>query len=103
MIREAVEDAMSAGESKIPLDFVEFDNNSVDLGDHELFYAFLDEEEGDSEQSAIFIQKVTVVTKDGRKASRTYEQRAGESCKWTMYDNYERICRHLGIEPAGMD
>jgi hypothetical protein len=87
----------------IPEDFTWSDHNSIQLVDHKLEYTTIGWRQGQSEHTTTYRQKVVVTTSDGRSANRIYTQRGDESCKWAMYENYESICKELGIKPANMD
>lgn len=87
----------------IPEDFTWSNYNSIQLVDHKLEYSMIGWRQGQSEHTTVYKQKVVVTTQDGRSAKRIYTQRGDESCKWVMYENYESICRELGIKPVNMD
>lgn len=84
----------------IPMDFVERNHNSVNLGDHKLIYDMIGRRDGNSEHTTLYRQKVTIVTMDGRKEAQIYTQRGDEYCKYKMYEVYEYLCKKLGIQPA---
>ena len=97
--------AEQEGNASIPSDFTWCNRNQIDLIDHILRYEVIGWREGRSEHTTTYRQKVTVILKDGTNTakSKIYTQRGDESCKWVMYEAYERLCSELGIKPAYME
>jgi hypothetical protein len=91
------------GNTIIPSDFTECNNNQINLFDHKLIYTYIGYQQGRSEHTTTYRQKVTIITSDGRKAEQMYTQRGDESCKWMMYEVYEKLCKQLGVTPAEME
>jgi hypothetical protein len=97
--------AEQEGNASIPSDFTWCNRNQIDLIDHILRYEVIGWREGRTEHTTTYRQKVTVILKDGANTakSKIYTQRGDESCKWVMYEAYERLCSELGIKPAYME
>ena len=100
-VRRVLKESMTS--TVIPSDFTEYDNNTIDLGDHTLSYFLDGVEEGESENDTIYHERIVVQTADGRKKLRGFSERAIEATRWQMYFYYEMLCKELGIQPAKME
>ena len=90
---------------RIPSNFFEFENNSVELDGHTLTYTLIGFDEGDGEDNTYYHQKVTVTVNDDdeRTSSRVYSEKGSEWSRWSAYNYYEKICHQFGITPAPME
>lgn len=84
-------------EANLPSDFMDYSNKTHDLGNHSLHYHDL---ESNTRKYRIFM---SVTDENGNEVAKVYNQAPEDSCKYTAYDCYEKLCKQLGVTPADID
>lgn len=90
-----------------PADFTEFNTNEIDFGSHRVVYTFYDEvyepidDDDDDTELVGWEHHIEVWRDNGVFVEETFFQGVDDSCKWTFWEVYERICKRLGLIPMG--
>lgn len=93
-----------------PADFTEYNHNEIDFISHKVNYEFLkdvyetyeDEDGEECEELTGYVHEI-VVEHNETTIMEKYFQGVDDSCKWTFWETYERICKRLGLIPMGFD
>jgi hypothetical protein len=92
-----------------PADFTENDN-VIEFVNHKVNYEFIgdvyetyEDEDGEEQEELIGYEHEIIVEHNETIITERYFQGADDSCKWTFWETYERICKRLNIEPVGFD
>jgi hypothetical protein len=96
-----------------PADFTEYNTNEIDFGSHRVVYTFNDDvyepidndddddDDDDKTELVGWEHHIEVWCNNGEFVEETYFQGTEDSCKWTFWETYERICKRLGLIPMG--
>lgn len=91
-----------------PADFTEYNYNEIDFISHKVNYEFLkdvyeiyEDEDGEECEELTGYEHEIVVEHNETTITEKYFQGVDDSCKWTFWETYERICKRLGLIPMG--